>query len=90
MFTSWYSPYPPFLRSFGIKDLGGGSRQVFGFKGLDGKVFKNQRVSSSKSSENGFGEASRTVLADGFETAPIRTLWSRTTGLKSMDFGHGW
>jgi hypothetical protein len=34
--------YPPFLRSFGIKDLGGGHRQVFGFKGLAGKVFKNQ------------------------------------------------
>ena len=34
--------YPPFFRSFGIKDLGGGFRQVFGFKGLAGKVFKNQ------------------------------------------------
>jgi hypothetical protein len=40
-----YSPYPPFFRSFGIRDLGGGSRQVFGFKGLAGKVFKNQRLS---------------------------------------------
>ncbi len=33
--------YPP-PRSFGIKDLGGSPRQVFGFKGLACKVFKNQ------------------------------------------------
>ena len=38
-------PYPPISRSLGIKDLGGGSRQVFGFKGLARKVFKNQRLS---------------------------------------------
>jgi len=35
-------PTPLFPRSIGIKDLGGGSRQVFGFKGLADKVFKNQ------------------------------------------------
>ena len=40
------SPYP-LPRSFGILDLGGGHRQVFEFKGLAGKVFKNQRVTGS-------------------------------------------
>jgi len=80
------TPTPPFFRSFGIKDLGGGSRQVFGFKGLAGKVFKNQRVILSKSAENWFGAASRAVLVDGLETAPIRSLSSRATGLMSMDF----
>jgi hypothetical protein len=78
--------YPPFFLSFGIKDLGGGSRQVFGFKGLAGKVFKNQRLRLSKSAENGFGAASRVVLVDWLETAPIRSLWSRAAGLKSMFF----
>jgi hypothetical protein len=64
-------PYPPFFRSFGIKDLGGGSRQVFGFKGLAGKVFKNQRLKLSKSAENGFGAVSRAVLvADASRNCP--------------------
>jgi hypothetical protein len=82
-------PCPPFFRSFGIKDLGGGSCQVFGFKGLAGKVFKNQWLNLSKSAENWFGAASRAVLVDGVETAPIRSLSSRATGLMSMDFEHG-
>jgi len=47
-------------------------------------------LSFSKSAENGFGAASMAVSVDGLETAPIRSLWSRTTGLKSMDFDHGW
>jgi len=81
---------PPFFRSFGIKDLGGGARQVFGFKGLAGKVFKNQRLRLPKSAQNGFGAVSRTVLVDWLETAPIRSLWSRAAGLKSMDFDQGW
>ena len=33
---------PPSPRSFGIIELGGKSRQVFGFKGLIGKVFRNK------------------------------------------------
>jgi hypothetical protein len=60
-----YSPLPPFFRSFGIKDLGGGSRQVFGFKGLAGKVFKNQCLKLSRSAENGFGAVSRAVWVGG-------------------------
>src|SRR5208282_2247537 len=79
-------------------------RQVFEFKGLAGKVFKNQRVNLSKSAENGFGAVSRfrqrarpsTALRvtpakhHNLETTPIRSLSWRTTGLKSMDFDHGW
>ena len=56
---------PPSFGSFGIKDLGGGSRQVFGFKGLAGKVFKKQKLRLSRSAENGFGAVSRAVLVDG-------------------------
>jgi hypothetical protein len=55
---------PPQSRSIGIRDLGGSHRQVFGFKGLTGKVFMNQRLKLSKSAENWFGEASRAVLVD--------------------------
>src|ERR1017187_9707089 len=58
------TPYPPFPRSCGIKDLGGSPCQVFGSKGLAGKVFKNQRLNLSKSSENGFGAVSRLVRVD--------------------------
>jgi hypothetical protein len=37
-----YWGVPPLPRSFGIIGLGGKSRQVFGFKGLTGKVFRNK------------------------------------------------
>ncbi len=50
-------PLPP--RSFGIIVLGGDSRQIFGFKGVAGKVFQNQQLTLSKSAENGFGAVSR-------------------------------
>jgi hypothetical protein len=60
-----YSLPTPFFRFFGIKDLGGGYCQVFGFKGLAGKVFMNQRLKLSRSAENGFGAVSRAVLVDG-------------------------
>src|SRR5208337_56067 len=50
---------PPPPRSFGIIELGGDSRQIFGFKGVAGKVFQNQQLTLSKSAENGFGAVSR-------------------------------
>ena len=59
--TVWQGGTPP---SFGIKDLEGSTRQVFGFKGLAAKVFKNQRLNLSKSAENGFGAVSRSVFVD--------------------------
>jgi hypothetical protein len=46
----------------GIKDLGGKSCQVFGFKGVRGKVFIKHRVTMSNCLENEFGAASRPVL----------------------------
>ena|SRR5208337_1093646 len=79
----------PLPRSFGIKDLGGISRQIFEFKGLAGKVFKNQRLKLSRSAENGFGAVSRAALEDALSIAPIRTLSSRLMNLKSMCFDHG-
>jgi hypothetical protein len=45
MLTNQYGGYPPSPRSFGIMELGGNSCQIFGFKGLAGKFFKNQRLS---------------------------------------------
>jgi hypothetical protein len=53
------------LRSFGIIELGGKSRQIFGYKGLICKIFRNKDLRLSKSAENGFGAASRSVLGDG-------------------------
>jgi hypothetical protein len=41
--------YPPFFRSFGIKDLGGGSRQVFGFKGLTSKSLRTNNLAGDPS-----------------------------------------
>ena len=35
---------PPPLRSSGIMELGGKFRQVFGFKGVTGKVFRNKEL----------------------------------------------
>lgn len=51
--------------SFRIIDLAKNCFQIFGFKGLAGKIFQNQRLRLSKSTENGFGAASRCVLVDG-------------------------
>ena len=37
----------------------------FGFKGLTGKVFKNQSLSWPGNAQNGFGAVSRAVFNDG-------------------------
>ena len=88
LFRVGVPPLPP--RSSGIMELGGNSRQVFGFKGLTAKVFENQQVRLSNSAESGFGAISGAVLMTDLETAPIRSLSLRAVGLKSMDFDHEW
>ena len=94
--TKWYgSGTPPFFWSFGIKDLGGGSRQVFGFKGLAGKVFKNQRLNLSRSGENGVWGSFEGHLDSGtdLETAPVRphsyrgARWVLSQWISSADGG---
>ncbi len=80
--------------------LGRNSRQVFGFKGLAGKVFINQELRRSVRFAQDFGSelalspALRVTPAKrlNLETAPIRSLSLslRGTGLKSMDFDEGW
>jgi hypothetical protein len=60
---------PPLPPAIGIISLGGKSRKIFEFKGLIGKIFRNKDLRLSKSSENGFGAASRTVLGNGCASA---------------------
>ena len=50
------APTPPFFRSFGIKDLGGGSRQVFRFKGLAGKVYRTNELTCQRALKMGLGQ----------------------------------
>jgi hypothetical protein len=57
--------------------IGGDSSQVFGFKGLAGKVFINQSLGLSKSAENGFGAVSRVERSFPFGFA------------QGQDFGSG-
>jgi hypothetical protein len=61
------TPLPP--RSFGIMGLGNNSRQVFGFKGLAGKVFINHRFSSRAGTENGLGQLRAASQADELSSA---------------------
>src|SRR5271157_2552873 len=59
--------YPPSPRSIGIMGLGGKSRQVFGFKGLIGKVFRNKGLGVLNSTD--------TVLVSPFiASAPVAML----------------
>jgi hypothetical protein len=76
---------PPHPRSSGIIDLGGKSRQVFGFKGLRGKVFRNKELGCQRAlkwvwgSFRGPSWETGTLLA-----APIRSLLSRTARWMSV------
>lgn len=77
---------PPFSK---IIELGGNSRHVFGFKGLKGEVFQNQRLTLSKSAENGFEAASRAGLVDGAPLhCPNQIFVISEPGLEVCDGGH--
>src|SRR5271157_2098273 len=76
---------PPSPRSFGIIGLGGKSRQVFGFKGLIGKVSRNKDLACQRALKMGLGQlrgpfGKRTNLS----VAPIRSLLSHRAGWKSV------
>src|ERR1035441_4380689 len=76
----------PSHRAFGIIDLGRNSRQVFGFKGLTGKVFWNKDLSCQRALKMGFGAASRAVFGYGahLKTAPIRGILSHGADWESV------
>jgi hypothetical protein len=61
----WLPPPPP-PRSFGIIGLGRNSSQIFEFKGLIRKIFRNKDLGCQRALKIGLGAASRAVLVDGY------------------------
>src|ERR1035437_2551682 len=76
---------PPSPRSFGIIELGGKSRQVFGFKGLIGKVFRNKDLICQIALKMGLGQLRGPSWLTGAPlTTPIRSSLSRMAGWMSV------
>jgi hypothetical protein len=78
------------LRSFGIIELGGNSRQIFAFKGLIRKIFRNKDLGCQRALKMGLGQ----LRGPSWETgallaAPIRSPLSRMAGSMSVTDGPG-
>jgi hypothetical protein len=83
-----YWGVPPLPRSFGIIGLGGKSRQVFGFKGVIGKVFRNKDLGCQRALKMGLEQLRGPSWETGtLPTAPIRSPLSRTAGWMSVTHG---
>jgi hypothetical protein len=75
----------PSPRSFGIIGLGEKSRQIFEFKGLIRKIFRNKELGCQRALKMGLGQLRGPSWETGAPlTAPIRFPLSRTAGWKSV------
>src|SRR5271157_6333419 len=80
---------PPSPRSFGIIGLGGKSRQVFGFKGLIGKVSRNKDLACQRALKMGLGQLRGPFWeTDKPQSCPNQKTIVASGGLEVCDGGH--
>ena len=82
---------PPSPRSFGIIGLGGKSRQVFGFKGLIGKVSRNKDLACQRALKMGLGQLRGPFWeTDKPQRCPNQKPIVASGGWEVCDVGHRW
>jgi hypothetical protein len=82
---------PPPPRSFGIIELYRKSRQVFGFKRLIGKVFRNKDLGCQRALKMGLGQfRGLSWETDTPRNCPIRGLFSHLARSGSVMAVTGW
>jgi hypothetical protein len=81
---------PHFFGLLESKTYGVVPARSLGLKDLQVQSLRTNDLTFQRALKMGLGQFRGPSWSTGSKTAPIRSLSSRTTGLKSMDFGCGW